>query len=68
MNTDTFSVIESYVTPADMVLNSIAVLKGTWLMTLQVHDDSLWELIKSGDINGISIGALAEVEDVDTDE
>ena len=68
MNTDAFGVIESYIAPSDMILNSIAVLKGTWLMTLQVHDNSLWELIKSGDVNGISIGAMAEVEDVDTDE
>ena len=41
MNTDAFGVIESYIAPSDMILNSIAVLKGTWLMTLQVHDDSL---------------------------
>lgn len=65
MNTDTFSVIESYVTPADMILNGIAVLKNTWLISLQVHEDTLWELIKSGEINGLSIGAMAEVEIVD---
>jgi len=60
--TDTFSVIESYLAPADMILNSQAVLKGTWLMTLQINDSDLWELVKSGDINGISIGAEATVE------
>jgi len=60
--TDTFSVIESYLAPADMILNSQAVLKGTWLMTLQINDSDLWELVKSGDINGISIGAEASVE------
>jgi hypothetical protein len=66
--TDTFEVIESYIAPADMVLNSQAVTKGTWLMTLQVKDDNLWELIKSGQINGISIGAMAEVEELDDTE
>ena len=60
--TDTFSVIESYLAPADMILNNQAVLKGTWLMTLQINDSDLWELVKSGDINGISIGAEASVE------
>ena len=60
--TDTFSVIESYLAPADMILNNQAVLKGTWLMTLQINDSDLWELVKSGDINGISIGAEATVE------
>ena len=60
--TDTFTVIESYLAPADMILNNQAVLKGTWLMTLQINDSDLWELVKSGDINGISIGAEATVE------
>lgn len=60
--TDTFDVIESYLAPADMILNNQAVLKGTWLMTLQINDSDLWELVKSGDINGISIGAEATVE------
>ena len=60
--TDTFSVIESYLAPADMILSNQAVLKGTWLMTLQINDDELWESVKSGDINGISIGAEALVE------
>ena len=25
---------------------------------LQIKDDTLWELIKSGEINGLSIGAI----------
>jgi hypothetical protein len=37
-------------------------------MTLQVHGDTqLWDLIKSGEINGISIGALANVETIEED-
>ncbi len=66
--TDTFDVIESYIAPADMVLNSQAVTKGTWLMTLQIKDDNLWEMVKSGQVNGISIGAMAEVEELDDTE
>jgi hypothetical protein len=62
--TDTFDVIESYIAPADMVLNSQTVIKGTWLMTLQVKNDGLWEMIKQGKVNGISIGAMAEVEEL----
>ncbi len=63
--TDSFEVIESYLAPTDFVLGEIPVKKGTWLMTLQVHDDSLWQMIKSGDISGISIGAVAIAEDVE---
>lgn len=61
--TDTFDVIESYLAPCDMVLNDQFVKKSTWLITLQVNDDSLWQMIKDDEITGISIGALASVED-----
>lgn len=66
--TDTFSVIESYLAPCDMILNSQFVKKGTWLMTLQVHNDDLWQMIKDDEITGISIGALASVEQLDKEE
>jgi len=38
------------------------------LATIQSLDDDLWELIKSGEINGLSIGALAVVENIEDDE
>jgi len=63
--TDKFSVIESYLAPVDFILGDNFVKKGTWLMTLQVHDDDVWTLIKAGEINGISIGALASVETIE---
>jgi Putative phage serine protease XkdF len=66
--TDKFSVIESYLAPVDFSLDDKVITKGTWLMTLQVHDEDVWTLIKSGEINGISIGALASVETIEEDE
>jgi hypothetical protein len=66
--TDTFEFAESYVCPTEFVLGDKLVKKGTWLCTVQCLDDSLWELIKSGEINGVSIGALAAVETIETIE
>lgn len=63
--TDSFEVCESYLAPCDMVLNEHFVEKGTWLITLQVFDPSLWELIKNDEITGISIAATARVETID---
>lgn len=60
--TNSFKVIESYQIPCDVNLNEHFVEKGSWLMTLQVNDSDVWEMIKTDDINGISIGAMAEVE------
>lgn len=66
--TNSFDVIESYQTPVDMILNETFVEKGAWLVTLQINEDSLWQMIKDGEINGVSIGALAKVEPVIEEE
>ena len=66
--TDSFSVAESYIAPTDFVLDDRVVLKGSWLMTLQINDDDVWEYVKSGDISGISIGAMASVDDHESGE
>lgn len=59
--TDKFEFAESYIAPTDFVLGDKFVKKGTWLTTLQILDDTLWELVKSGEVNGVSIGAIASV-------
>lgn len=63
--TDKFSIIESYLAPTTMVLNKNLVEEGEWLVTLQIHDDELWQAIKNDEITGVSIGAMAQVEDID---
>ena len=57
--TATFEFAESYVAPVDFVLGDVLVQKGTWLATVQVLDDNLWNLVKSGEVNGLSVSALA---------
>jgi len=61
-NTNLFSIVESYTAPTDMLVDGITITKGTWLCTVQVHDEVLWQDIKSGEVNGVSIGAVASVE------
>lgn len=68
VETTTFEFCESYCCPTDFVLGEKFVKKGTWLATVQALDDNLWALIKSGDINGLSIGALASVETLEEEE
>lgn len=66
--TDSFEFAESYIAPTDFILGEKFVKKGTWLCTVQCLDDNLWELIKSGKINGVSIGAMARVEDLEEED
>lgn len=63
--TSTFEFAESYIAPVDMVIGDKLVTKGTWVCAIQCLDDGLWELIKSGDICGVSIGALASIEQLE---
>jgi hypothetical protein len=62
--TETFAVVESYICPTDFTLEDRFIKKGTWLCTVQVNDDNLWLLIKSGYIKSVSIGAVAAVEEL----
>jgi hypothetical protein len=61
-NTDAFEIIESYISPADMIINNQAVLKGSWLCSLQFKDEEIWEGVKDGTYNGVSVGCKAFVE------
>lgn len=63
MMTDKFFVEESYLAPTDLNFGGVDIKKGTWLITLQINDEDLWEMIKTGEINGISIGAMASIEE-----
>ena len=63
--TEKFEFAESYIAPTDFVLGDKFVKKGTWLTTLQILDDTLCELVKSGEINGVSIGAIASVTTIE---
>lgn len=64
--TESFSIIESYLSPTDMELNGQLVTKGEWLVTLQIHKghEEVWEMIKNDKITGVSIGAMGILEDV----
>lgn len=64
VKTETFEFCESYCTPVEFTLGDKEVKKGTWVATIQVLDDDLWELIKSGEVSGLSIGAMASVEEI----
>ena len=68
VQTDKFSFIESYVAPAEMIINGEYISKGTWLATIQAHDDDLWKAIENGEITGLSVGCTATVEYLEEDD
>ena len=49
------SVVESYITKSDEVIEGVEVKKGTWLVTIEASEET-WESVKKGDFTGFSLG------------
>lgn len=62
------AVVESWIAKSDCDIGGETVKEGTWLMTVEINDDSLWQSIQNGEITGLSMGGLgvyAQEEDTD---
>lgn len=66
-DTDSFSIVESYISPVDMQMGETIIKAGSWLAVLQFNDDSIWEGVKNGDYTGVSISGIAQAELLDED-
>ena len=62
--TTSFEFAESYILPIDAEIEGREIKKASWLCTVQCLNPDVRELIKSGEINGVSIGAVAKVEEI----
>lgn len=60
-------VVETYVAKCDMEIDGEPIKKGTWLMTMEVADDSVWDAVQKGDITGFSMGGTGCYSEVDVD-
>lgn len=56
-----FDLVESYLAPQELTINGTIVKEGSWLMTVKVLDDKVWEQVKKGKLTGFSIGGKARV-------
>ena len=66
---DGATVVENWIAKADFEIDGEAISKGTWLMTVEVADESVWAGIEKGEITGFSMGGLGNYseEDVELD-
>lgn len=66
--TTCFEFLESYITKADMILGERFIKSGSWLATIYVDESELgeqvWEGIKSGYFNGLSIQCMGISESI----
>lgn len=61
------TVVETWVAKADFEIENTAVKKGTWLITVEITDDSVWKDIHDGKITGFSMGGVGQFSEEDTD-
>ena len=59
---NSLAIVESYIAPTDMTLNTETIMKGSWMMATLILDETIWEKIKKGEITGYSIGGLANAQ------
>ncbi len=64
---DGAAVVENWVAKADFKIDGEEIRKGTWLMTVEVADESVWEGIEKGEITGFSMGGLGNYSEEDID-
>ena len=64
---DGAAVVESYVAKSDMEIEGETIKKGTWLMTMEITDDDVWDSIQKGDITGFSMGGVGAYSVVDVE-
>ncbi|AUS12429.1 terminase [Bacillus subtilis] len=53
-------VVESYVAPADFVINGELIKKGSWVLVTKASEE-VWEEIKKGEITGYSMAGVADI-------
>lgn len=59
-----FELLESFVTPQELVIKEKTIKEGSWVMTVRVLDSNIWKKVKQGKITGFSIGGKAKVKKI----
>lgn len=69
VDTTAFEFVESYITESDMLIGEEPIKKGSWLAKIYVNKsdvgDLVWESIKSGEFNGLSVQCEGFVWDIE---
>lgn len=69
VETQEAEIVQSYTTPVDMYIGETFVTKGTWVQEWFFPKtevgEVLWQAVVNKEITGVSIGALAEAEEIE---
>lgn len=69
VDTTSFEFVESYITEAEITVGEEVIKKGSWLAKIYVTKSEsgnlVWESIKSGEFNGLSVQCEGFVSDIE---
>ena len=54
------AIAESWVAPINMEINDHEISKGTWMLGLTIKKDTIWNMVKDGILNGLSIFGIGK--------
>lgn len=64
---DSCEVVKSWITGCDCTIGGEKVKEGTWMLTVKVEDNDLWDRIVNKEITGYSMGGVGKYSTVETD-
>ena len=68
VETQEAEIVQSYTTPVDMYIGEKFITKGTWVQEWFFPEtetgELLWKAVLSGEITGVSVGCVANVEEI----
>ena len=64
---DGLTVVESWVAKSDSQIEGQDIAKGTWLMTVEISNNEVWEAVEKGELTGLSMGGVGNYSTKDTD-
>lgn len=64
---DGLTVVESWVAKSDSKIEGQDIAKGTWLMTVEISNDEVWDAVEKGELTGLSMGGVGNYSTKDTD-
>lgn len=66
VETEDFAIVQSWVSPNDFTDDQgREIKKGTWLAWTKFENEELWEEVKKGNFQGLSVGCRATVEEIE---
>ena len=61
------TVVENWVAKSDCIIGDDEIKKATWLLTVEVADDEIWEKVQKREITGFSMGGVGKYSIKDED-